>query len=387
VDQAKLLKDCRFVSAAETDFFGGAPYHRYVWHFTVFPAPDGAGGLEHLSSTQIQLASGEGHRSQSVLAHEYFHLWNVKRIRSYPLGPFDYLTLPKTGALWWLEGVTDYYASLIPYRYREWTRPEFFEQIVSNVDSVRNNPAYNEVGASDSSLRVAEAEEGRGNSNGYKISYYNLGWLGGFCLDTELRARTNNHHSLDDVVHALYDLCKDSKPGFEEDEIRKQCIRFGGPEMGPYYDQVILKAGQMPIDGQLAKMGLKLVETEEKFADVGFKAMPMRNGARGLRVTSVSASAAGSLKPGDIITSLNGQSLTGDDMMVTFRAMTALQSKAEVGKTISVTFTREGKSTDATVTTVESTRKVRKIQEDPAASKAAIALREGWLKTKSPAVM
>ena len=230
INRAKLLKDCRFVSSSETDFFGGAPYHKYVWHFVVYDAPDGGGGLEHLSSTQITLSTGEGPRAQSVLAHEFFHLWNVKRTRAKVLGPFDYLTLPKTGSLWWLEGVTDYYATLLPYRYGEWDRKLFYDGIVRNQNAVRNNPARLEISPYQASYRVDEANDGRGNSNGYKISYYNLGWLCGLCLDTEIRARTNNRHSLDDVTRALYQLCKDDKPGFEEDEIRKQCVRFGGPQ-------------------------------------------------------------------------------------------------------------------------------------------------------------
>ena len=73
------------------------------------------------------------------LAHEYFHLWNVKRIRSKPLGPFDYTQLPRTGALWWLEGVTDYYASLIPHRYGWYGDDEYLKDIARNVRAVRTN--------------------------------------------------------------------------------------------------------------------------------------------------------------------------------------------------------------------------------------------------------
>ncbi|MFX9154051.1 hypothetical protein ABTN53_19490, partial [Acinetobacter baumannii] len=70
-------------------------------------------------------------------------------------------------------------------------------------------------------MRVAEASQGKGNSNGYEISYYNLGWLAGMCLDIEMRAKTGNKRSLDDVEHALWDECKNDKPGFEEGEIRR----------------------------------------------------------------------------------------------------------------------------------------------------------------------
>jgi predicted metalloprotease with PDZ domain len=385
VDRSRLLRDCRFVSAAETDFFGSIPYHRYVWHFVVYPAPDGAGGLEHLNGTQITLSSGEGQRAQSVLAHEFFHLWNVKRIRASVLGPFDYLTLPKTGALWWLEGVTDYYATLLPYRYGEWKRDVFYKGIVNNATLVENNPAYHEISANEASLRVGDAEGGRGNSNGYKISYYNLGWLGGLCLDTEIRSQTNNRHSLDDVIRAMYELCKDGKPGFEEDEIRNQCIRFGGPSLGPFYDRVILKAGEMPIDDQLAKMGLEFQTSDESFVDIGFTATPVRGG-KGLRISKVSDASDGKLAVGDVLTSIAGQDVNTDDFTATSRVMRDLQTKATAGAPFSVGVIRDGQTLSVDITPKDAIRKVRTIVDNSAATSAMIALREGWLKTKKPSV-
>ena len=276
VDRAYLIKACKFVTDAETDFFGGkAPYNRYVWHFSVNDAADGAGGLEHLSSTQISLAAGVGPRAVSVLAHEFFHLWNVKRIRSSVLGPFDYTKLPETGAIWWLEGVTDYYSHTFLYRYGWWTEDAYFKDAVSNVNTVRRNPAHTEISPYDSSLRVGEASEGRGNSNGYKISYYNQGWVVGMLLDIEMRAQTNGRRSLDDVEHALWDLCKDNKPGFQEDEIRKQLVRFGGAPMGAFYDQIILKPGDM-IDQTLAKAGLRLFDKPENYTEWASPGSPIR---------------------------------------------------------------------------------------------------------------
>ncbi|HTQ10749.1 MAG TPA: hypothetical protein VMI31_11800, partial [Fimbriimonadaceae bacterium] len=118
LDVDKLVKACRLISAAENDLFGNKPpYTHYVWHFNVGSRPDGGGGLEHLNSTEITLANGLGDGIIGVNAHEFFHLWNVKRIRAKVLGPFDYTTLPKTGALWWLEGITEYYAHQLLTRY------------------------------------------------------------------------------------------------------------------------------------------------------------------------------------------------------------------------------------------------------------------------------
>jgi predicted metalloprotease with PDZ domain len=384
VDKEKLLKDCRFVTAAETDFFGSVPYHKYVWHFITYSAADGAGGLEHLGSTQISLASGLGPRSESVLAHEYFHLWNVKRTRAKVLGPFDYLTLPKTGALWWLEGVTDYYASLLPYRYQEWKREQLFDNVVRNMEAVRANPARLEISPYQASYRVAEMNNGRGNSNGYKISYYNLGWLAGMCLDIEIRNQTGNKHSLDDVTRALYDLCKDNKPGFEEDEIRKQCVRFGGPALGPFFDKVVMSPGELPIEEQLAKAGLKLQEFDQEYADIGFGAAPSRE-AKGMIVTRLHGPAEGVLNDDDVLTAINGKPLNGDARTNSTNFAAAVAA-AQVGTAISVDVLRDGKAVTLAITPVSATRKVHSIVDDPTASPQAVALKQAWLMTKTPTV-
>ncbi len=194
VDKVTLKKICQFTSDAEGNFFGEVPYKRYVWHFNVSrQGGDGGGGLEHLNGTEISLGTNVGPLAQSVITHEFFHLWNVKRIRSKPLGPFDYTVLPKTGALWWLEGVTDYYAIMIPSRYGWWdvSRTEKMG-LGRNIQGVEANEGRMQISPYDSSYRVAQANNGRGNSNGLFVSFtgYNTGWELGFMLDIELRVHS-----------------------------------------------------------------------------------------------------------------------------------------------------------------------------------------------------
>ena len=272
VDRAYVMKACKFISDMEGDFFGGGvPYDRYVWHFSVNDAPDGAGGLEHLSSTQISLASGVGPGAVSVLSHEFFHLWNVKRIRSKILGPFDYTTQPQTGALWWLEGVTDYYAHTLLGRYGWYGKNErspdpiskLYADAVQNLTAVRARQARLDVSPYESSYRVRDAANGRGNSQGYQVSYYDTGWLCGLVLDIEMLDQTSGKHSLDDVELALWEQCKDDNPGFEERDIRRHLVAFGGYSLGTFYDDVIMKPGELPVEKQLAKIGKELLTVDE----------------------------------------------------------------------------------------------------------------------------
>jgi len=239
-----------------------------------------------------------------------------------------------------------------------------------------------QVSGSQASMKVADAAGGRGNSNGFQISYYNLGWLAGFCLDTEIRYRTGGKHSLDDVAHALFAMCKNNKPGFEEDEIRKQCVRFGGPELGPFYDKVVDTPGELPLKEQLAKIGMQLTETSEDFADAGFNATQGPGGA--VRVVGIHGPAEGKLTQGDTLVAIDGQKVEGLSRPDLTKLIHDHIEAATVGTPIALTVQRDGTPTDVAVTPVSGTRPVRKIGDDPNASPQTIALRTAYLATKKP---
>jgi predicted metalloprotease with PDZ domain len=381
VDLAYLKRACKFVTESQGAFFGGVPYNKYVWHFSVNDSPDGAGGLEHLSSTQISLASGVGPRAVSVLSHEFFHLWNVKRIRSKPLGPFDYDVLPTTGALWWLEGVTDYYAHLLLYRYGWWDRGAFESDILNNWNGVRSNPARLEVSPYEASARVKEAANGRGNSNGYRVSYYNTGWLCGLLLDIEIRSASKGKHSLDDVTRALWQLCKDDKPGFEEGEIRALCVKYGGDAAGAFYDQIITKPGELPVDAQLAKIGLRIAELRETFTDVGFTASPSRQSqSSGGVVRNVHGPAENLLQNGDVLIAVDGVRLDTSSNRKLAASLDAALKEAKVGVPLRLRLKRGESEVNVAVTPVEATRSRQVVEDIPDASAEVAQLRSQFLK-------
>ncbi len=261
VDIDKLRAICETVSQIETDFFGGAPYAKYVWQFSLHSGRGGGSGIEHLSSTEIGMGSDLGGGTVGLLAHEFFHLWNVKRIRSKVLGPFDYTQLPKTGALWWLEGVTDYFAQSLLRRYGATTDEQFFGDIAGDFRNLSSRAERLQVSPYDSSYRVGETNGGRGNSDGFGISYYECGLLIGLCLDIDLLKASDGARSLDDVEFALWRMCRNDKPGFEEDEIRKQLIVAGGPRFGEIYDNLVMKPGDLPVAEAIAAVGLQIETT------------------------------------------------------------------------------------------------------------------------------
>jgi predicted metalloprotease with PDZ domain len=364
MDRARLVDWCRKVTEMESDFFGGLPYEKYVWHFRVGPGAGWAGGLEHLSSTQISLGQTLAPGSVSVLAHEFFHLWNVKRIRSKPLGPFDYTKLPRTGAFWWLEGVTDYYAWSLLRRYGHHDDEVFYAGVVDTLRGQRRNPARLEVSPYDSSFRVADANNGRGSASGYRVSYYDTGYLVGLCLDLELLHRTQGRHSLDDVTHALWQQTRGGKPGFEEGDIRRHLVAVGGPEMGTYYDEVVMKPGELPLEKAFAHVGLTLTGGDGQRPTLGFSAR--EEGGR-IRVTAV--------------TDRRSPLRVGDELIASSEDLAKIRRDLAVGQVLDLKVLREGKE-------VEIKHQVRTnpagwtLEPAPDATPEQIRLREKWLSRK-----
>ncbi|GIV03507.1 MAG: hypothetical protein KatS3mg015_2337 [Fimbriimonadales bacterium] len=238
----------RFIGAAAR-LFGELPYNRYLFLID-FNGP--GGGLEHRDSSRLAIPSGIPPRAvASFLAHEYFHAFNVKRIRSKPLGPFNYTKPAVTGALWWLEGVTDYYAEVLLLRSGVIEPDEFLDQIGRAITRASRSRS---VSLDESSRRVWEAN----NSSGYRVDYYTGGKAVGALLDLAIRRASEGKHSLDDVVLALYKETANGKPGFAEGRIRELCVQFGGEKVGEIYDECVMKAGPLPLNDVLPAVGLEL---------------------------------------------------------------------------------------------------------------------------------
>lgn len=380
VDRPFLKKACAEISRMETSLFGGAPYRKYVWHFRVNEGADGGGGLEHLSSTEITLSSGMGPGLVGVMAHEFFHLWNVKRIRSKALGPFDYTQLPQTGALWWLEGVTDYYAHVL-LRRNNWNDDAiYFDELARQARSLRNAPDRFKVSSYDSSYRVRDTNNGRGNSQGFGFSYYDAGHQLGFIFDIALLERTDGKYSLDDVELALWNMCKDNQPGFEEGEIRRQLVRFGDLELGELYDKIVMSPGELPMEEYLGKVGMTLAQ-KPVTTYVPRIVTSARAARKGMVVVSETGGDSG-VKADDVIFEVNGVRV---DFGTTHEIIDAWKKgiKGATDATMfSIKFIRDGKPMVGKLgfRKVMTTRYV--IESKPNPTEAELRLRRLWLAAK-----
>lgn len=247
---------CARVAEGALALFGELPYESY-WF--LFDAGGPGGGLEHLDSARMGIgARATAQQVSGLIYHEYFHAFNVKRIRSKPLGPFDYSKPAVTGAIWWLEGVTDYYADVLAVRTGLTTREQFLQNMSSAFNGFHRGTGYTRVSADESSRRVWESRFSQGYGG---VSYYAKGHLVGMALDLAIRGGSKGTKSLDDVIRDLFQETK-GKDGFSETRIRELCIKHGGESLGAIYDECVMKPVRIPIEGLLAGVGLAMVENQ-----------------------------------------------------------------------------------------------------------------------------
>jgi predicted metalloprotease with PDZ domain len=232
VDHAKITADLKRMVEAAVGIIGEIPYR----HYTFLAMGVGGGGIEHLTSTAMMfngttLSDPAGYsRWLSFVAHEYFHTYNVKRIRPIALGPFDYDKENYTDMLWVSEGFTVYYEDLILVRAGLMTRDQYFERVQKNIQHYENSPGHLLQSAAEASFDTWIKGMNRGEYfSNTTISYYDKGAALGLLLDLKIRNETQNRRSLDDVMRALYQkYYKERKRGFTDEEFREECDSAAG---------------------------------------------------------------------------------------------------------------------------------------------------------------
>ena len=251
VDLESFAEVAKPVIREAKNLFGELPYDRYLFMFD-FGGP--GGGLEHLDSTRIgRPASTTASQARGIMFHEYVHTFNVKRIRCRALKPFDYTKPAVTGALWWFEGVTDYYAQVFACRAGVITQKQFYSVMGGSIMRFSFHRQINNISADESSRRVWEVRR----SNGYGLSYYTKGRNVGVVLDLAIRGHSRGAYSLDNVMHDLYRETVNG-PGFGERRIRELCIKYGGAALAGIYDSAVLLTGSVPYTSPATLCGLTL---------------------------------------------------------------------------------------------------------------------------------
>lgn len=366
-EHEEWIANIQKITDVQGEIFGGFPFDRYTFLYTVSRG-GGGGGLEHLTSTAIGLSARSLEKSaetgMGVTAHEFFHLWNVKRIRPRALGPFDYTRPVRTTALWLMEGVTSYYTDVTLARAGLETPEEFWEAMARQIGRLESSAGRDNVSSAQASLRTWDS-----TPPGDEISYYNSGLVLGLLLDLEIRAQTRNRRSLDDFMRALYALCRDRGAGFDDAELVTLVDAVTGGDYGEWFDRHVYGTQVPPYSEILAHAGMRYVEerTEGRVMrglrgigndDMPFYADPTARGAAQLR------------RSGRI-------TAVGDVEVETLSEVKALVKEVEPG-VVELAITTPGGASRTVKVRVEVTADVEVVlEEDEQAGSLAHAIREG----------
>ncbi|WP_316801062.1 M61 family metallopeptidase [Pedobacter frigidisoli] len=232
-DKEKLKVDMAKIVEEPTAVYGENPNKHYV--FIVHNFQRGGGGLEHLNSTTLG-ASRNAYSTEAgykgflaLVAHEYHHLWNVKRLRPVALGPFDYDNENYTTNLWVAEGFTSYYENKYMHRAGFNDEATFVTDLAGAIGTVLNTPGAKYQSAASSSYDAwIIGYRPNENSKNNSISYYNKGEVIGILMDLEIINATKGAKSLDDVMKAMYWQCKTLKRGYTDAEFKAMVEKVSG---------------------------------------------------------------------------------------------------------------------------------------------------------------
>lgn len=243
-DKERLKVDMAKIVEQGTAIYGENPNKHYT--FIVHNFSQGGGGLEHLNSTVLGASreaygTPEGYKGfLNLVAHEYYHLWNVKRLRPIALGPFDYDNENYTTSLWVAEGFTAYYENKLMLRSGFITEKECIDQLVTAVNNVCNTPGARVQSVAEASydawIKLYRPNE---NSNNTTVSYYAKGEVLGLLMDIEIAHATKGAKSLDDVMKAMYDTGKKLKRGYTDAEFKAMVEQVSGKDFTAFWARYV----------------------------------------------------------------------------------------------------------------------------------------------------
>jgi predicted metalloprotease with PDZ domain len=393
--RAGLVRDIEKIVRAETSLWGPPEFEEYTF-LIHFAADDHSGdGMEHLTSTQIiesgALADpGMADDTLGTVAHEFFHVWNVKRLRPFELGPWDFTKPVSTRGLWVAEGFTNYYGHLMLRRAGIWDDAKFFRREGQTIFGIENAQGSQLMSAVDSSLSAPFLDDAlhaqKTNLENTAISYYPKGQLIGLVLDLLIRGRTKGKASLDEVMRQMYDEFYLKSPnnsyylrgkGYQVEDLQRVASRAAGFDLGDFFKRHVYDVEVLPYDEAFGYVGLRLNKAQSKQPyNAGLSIQvddPQGPMIQNVRNNSPAEDAG--LQAGDEIVELGGKAVTKDWLNTLARYKS--------GDSIPITVRRDRKTIKTNLVLGEPERFDYRIEENPGATAAEKALRVAWLTGRS----
>jgi predicted metalloprotease with PDZ domain len=371
-----ILRD---ITKYEVHLMGGAPFSQYTFFFHFGPYSEvGGGGMEHSNCTAISSSSGDA--AASVAAHEFFHAWNVKRIRPQALEPVDYTKEMYTRALWFAEGVTSTYGDYTLERSGLWTKDQFYGDLAGEISELDSRPAHRWQSVEESSLNAWLEGYDEYRRPERSISYYNKGQIVGDMLDLAIRDATDNHKSLDDVLRRMNDVYAKQGRFYDDSQaVQAAAEEVAGVKFDDFFRRYVAGTDEIPYDKFFNAAGLELKVERRAAPELGFWTATTGHGADAQvlvsQVVPGSATEAAGLKAGDALITLNGQPLP--------RYLPAWLRQHEPGEIVTLRVQRDNKDLDMRFALGSIDLNKFSLFEMSAPTEKQKRIREGWLKGKT----
>ncbi|MGB1204578.1 MAG: M61 family metallopeptidase [Chitinophagales bacterium] len=382
-DESKMVEDITKIAEACTDIFGTNPCEDEGYTFLLHNTDNNFGGLEHSFSTSLIYPRWSYKpdfkyvRWLGLVAHEYFHLWNIKRIRPAALASFDYERENYTTLLWVAEGVTSYYDDYLLRRAALVDDKKYLGMLAKNITNHENRPGKKVQCLAESSfdawIKYYRNDE---NSNNCCVSYYLKGSIVAAMLDLELRKLTDGKKSLDDVMRLLYnDFYLEKQTGFTDAEFRAACNSVGGQNMDAFFDEYVNDVKPIDYNKYLGYVGLKITnknaDSKRLSLDINTKD---DKGKLLVRIVKRGGAAyEAGINVHDELIAIDGYRIKNKSNIA------VLLERYKVGDNINVTISREGKLQDISVALLPNTSfkyVIEKLEEQTATQKR---LYDGWM--------
>ena len=360
------------VAAAQSSIFGGLPYQKYVYfYFFSRPESNAGGALEHLSSHVAFAFSPNPELMIDTASHEFFHAWNVKRIRPAEMWPYDYSRENETPLLWVSEGFTNYYGNVALYRAGLRNRQQFLQSVEGAIRGVESNEARSYISPANSSVSTWV---GYDTPVAFGISYYTQGQNLGALLDLSILQDTGGASGLDDVMRALYlDFYKKDK-GFTTENLLAILNRLTRRDYHDFHRKYISGVEVPPYDTILGYAGYKVETASRKSPLIGIEEEETPDGVTVRRVNPNGPAAKAGLLAGDILVGVDGLDIQKDAQAVDER----LQQR--IDGSVKLQIKRGGREQTLDLQVGSRSDPGYKIVELPNPTANQLKIREAWLK-------
>lgn len=379
-DKERLKVDMAKVIEQATAIYGENPNKHYT--FIVHNFERGGGGLEHLNSTVLGASRNayntpEGYLGfLNLVAHEYFHLWNVKRMRPVALGPFDYDNENYTTSLWVAEGFTSYYENKLMLRAGFIDPKTFVDGLVTAVASVTNTPGAKVQSAAESSYDAwIKGYRPNENSNNTGVSYYSKGEVVGLLMDLEIAQATKGTKSLDDVMKAMYLQGKALKRGYTDAEFKAMVEKVSGKSFTDFWAKYVNGTHPVEYDKYFGYAGIS-VKNQNEGNSIPYIGVASKKTEGRIIISAISRNSAAwvdGLNVNDEVISVDGVGVEA-----ALERMPVITSK-KPGEVVTVKVRRDGIEKDIKLTLKASPNIKLAAEIQGNAPESQVLVRKGWM--------